>query len=323
MNPELFQGAYKRRNYFEGWYYKQISKSREHVFGIIPGISYGSSPSDRHAFIQLINAVTHKTYYFSFPMADFQYDKHAFFIKLKDNVFHREGIQLHLKNNDLFISGELLFKDIIPFPKTILNPGIMGPYSFIPFMECHHGIVNIHHHIHGHLTIDRETIDMSGGYGYIEKDWGKSFPEAWIWLQSNHFEQGDISVMFSIAKIPWLHKHFIGFISFLRIGQKLYRFATYTKAKLRKLEFKNSFLSITIQDSNYTLRLRATYNKGGLLKAPKDGLMNREITESITSLVQVELYDKNNKLLFHGDGQNTGMEIGGDINILTSLSLHR
>ncbi len=41
LNPEIFQGQYKKKNYFEGWYYKLIDSSQNNVWAIIPGISYG------------------------------------------------------------------------------------------------------------------------------------------------------------------------------------------------------------------------------------------------------------------------------------------
>jgi hypothetical protein len=54
----------------------------------------------------------------------------------------------------------------------------MGWYSFIPFMECKHGIVSANHKIKGKITVNNQIIDFDEGQGYIEKDWGTSFPEA-------------------------------------------------------------------------------------------------------------------------------------------------
>jgi hypothetical protein len=34
--------------------------------------------------------------------------------------------------------------------------------------------------IDGKLTIADQDHDFSGGRGYIEKDWGQSFPSAWV-----------------------------------------------------------------------------------------------------------------------------------------------
>lgn len=313
-NPEMFQGQYKRKNYFEGWYFKLIDSSQKNVWAIIPGIAYGKSRNDGHAFIQVIEANSCKVHYFKYDVSKFKFSNKSFHVQIENNSFNRKGIILDLNNENTSIKGQISFSNIVPFPKKFFNPGIMGPFSFVPFMECYHGIVNIHHEIKGKILENNTEIDFTNGYGYIEKDWGKSFPEAWIWLQSNHFSQDNVSVMFSIAKIPWLGSHFTGFLSFLRIDKKILVFATYTGAQIKKLQYKNNVLNVSIFNSKYTLEMEATFSKGGVLKAPKNGMMNREITESITSDVKVKLYDnKSNKIVFEGEGMNTGFEVAGDI----------
>lgn len=317
-NPEIFQGKYKNKNYFEGWYYKVISGCQENILAIIPGVSYGNTPKEAHAFIQVINGTTCETYYFNYALYQFWFSEKAFKITIGDNIFTNNYIYLNLSKNKTAITGRLVFHHIVPFPKTLKYPGIMGPYSFMPFMECYHGIVNMHHEVKGSITINNKLLDFSEGYGYIEKNWGKSFPQSWIWLQSNHFTQEDTSIMFSIAKIPWFNHHFIGFLSFLRVKGKLYRFTTYTKANIESLQWDENHLKVTIQDQENTLLIDALYTKGGMLKAPIEGKMTREIFESITSIVKVRLYDKNKALIFEDEGKNTGMELAGDINIFIS-----
>ena len=44
-------------------------------------------------------------------------------------------------------------------------------------MECYHGIVSMDHTVNGLIEINNEKIDFSEGRGYIEKDWGRSFPQ--------------------------------------------------------------------------------------------------------------------------------------------------
>ncbi len=230
-------------------------------------------------------------------------------MQIKNNYFNRNKLILDLKDKDISIKGELSFNNIVPFPRKFFSPGIMGPFSFVPSMECYHGVVNIHHEIKGSIFENNTKIDFTNGYGYIEKDWGKSFPEAWIWLQSNHFTQNNVSVMFSVAKIPWLHSHFTGFLSFLRIDNEVLMFATYTGAKIKKLNYKNNLLNLSISSFKYTLEMEAAFSKGGVLKAPKNGMMDQTVTESITSNVNVKLYNNKNKtILFEGEGMNTGFE---------------
>ena len=80
-----------------------------------------------------------------------------------------------------------------------------------------------------------ESINFTGGRGYIEKDWGQSFPAGYVWFQSNHFDIAGTSLTASIAVIPWLGSAFRGFIVGLWHQDKLYRFATYTGAKTKTL----------------------------------------------------------------------------------------
>ena len=48
FRPEIFQGNLKKKNYFEGWYFKHVAQNGKHVFSFIPGISL--TQNDRHAF---------------------------------------------------------------------------------------------------------------------------------------------------------------------------------------------------------------------------------------------------------------------------------
>ncbi|MCX5779916.1 MAG: tocopherol cyclase family protein [Firmicutes bacterium] len=316
-SPELFQGIYKSKNYFEGWYYKLISADYKHIYAVIPGIALGPSPADAQAFIQVINGQTGRAYFFKYPFSDFTYDQRRFAIAIGGSSFSQEAISLNLATSGLQISGELNFHDIIPFPKTFINPGIMGPYSFVPFMECYHCIVNVNHKISGELRINGHMADFSSGEGYLEKDYGKSFPREWIWIQANHFDGQQACFMFSLARIPWLGSSFIGLICFLLIGSQIYRFATYNGAKLDRISLQDKVLQATIVKKDQVLVFKATGSPGGFLQAPKNGLMTREIEESITTRVEVMLTDAND-IIFSGQSDNCGMELSTGVEQLIS-----
>jgi tocopherol cyclase len=66
---------------------------------------------------------------------------------------------------------------MVKLPSSLYAPGIMGPFGYIPTLECYHGVVSIHHKTNG--TIDFTLSDGSlhssinaKGSGYIEKDHG-------------------------------------------------------------------------------------------------------------------------------------------------------
>ena len=307
--PELFQGAYRRKDYFEGWYFKLIDPSRKTVFAVIPGIAIGTSRRDAHAFIQLIDAVTGRTAYFRFPFDTFHADENRFDISIGENRFSDTRIELQLADETTRISGALQFERIEKYPGTFFNPGIMGPFSFVPGMECYHGIVSMSHAIKGSLTINGHTVDMTGGEGYIEKDWGRSFPNAWIWMQANHFETRGASFLFSIARIPWLGASFIGLISFISTPSGFYRIATYNGGTVQSLRIEGDTIQARLKNAANTLDFTATYARGGILKAPKNGIMRREIEESITARVSIALYDRKGNVIFRGSSDRAGMEL--------------
>jgi tocopherol cyclase len=316
-NPELFQGSLGRRGYFEGWYFKLIGADRATAAAVIPGISLGSGQHhpESHAFIQFIWA--DRTLYFRYPLSDFSSDSRRFLVKIGENTFSRDGITLRLKQGDDRIEGVLKFSEVLPFPRTLLYPGIMGPFGYVPGMECYHGIVNIRHSIAGTLSVSGTPICFDGGSGYVEKDWGRAFPSAWVWLQANHFSD-DAAFLFSVADIPWQGGSFRGFISFLYLNGRLHRFATYTGAKLVKLSEAGDTTEAVMTGRSGTLELSARTGPGGMLRAPKNGLMDRLIEESISATISVKLSDAKGRVLFEGTSPCAGMERYDSQKLMTS-----
>jgi len=306
-NPEVFQGNIKSLNYFEGWYFKNVSAGLDNVLSFIPGISLAKG--DRHAFIQVIDGITCKSEYVTYPLDQFSWDRKKFSIRVGESIFTENHIKLNIDDDKIKVSGQLYFDNLIKYPKTLLSPGIMGWYSFVPFMECKHGIVSVNHNITGRINVDHEQIDFNGGKGYIEKDWGTSFPEAWIWCQANNFRDRNTSLCFSIAKIPWLGKFFTGLISFLYHNNKFYLYSTYNKSEVSDVEHSEGFVRLTLKNRDSVLKITTKQKSAGELKAPVLGNMTRKIKESIDSEVSIELYDKSDKLIYTDYSRRAGLEI--------------
>jgi tocopherol cyclase len=320
FKSEIFQGGMKKKEYFEGWYFKLVDESENNVYAVIPGVSMGGNREAPYAFIQIINGKSHKSDYFTFAIKEFTYSKYDFEINIEKNYFSCSKIILNIDNNDIKVIGELNFTNLTKWPVSLLSPGIMGWYSFVPFMECYHGCLSLCNSLSGSLMINDEIVDFTRGIGYIEKDWGKSFPSSWIWAQCNHFDNRIVSIMASIANIPWLHKHFRGFIVGIMIDNKFYKFATYTGAKLDKIILKDNIAQIRIYDKKYELNLEISGNEGGQLFSPINGSMIGVVKESITSTIYVSLYEigrKNKRKIYEGTGRNSGLEMMGNLSEIT------
>jgi hypothetical protein len=172
------------------------------------------------------------------------------------------------------------------------------------------------------LAVDGETLDFSGGRGYIEKDWGRSFPSAWIWYQTNHFDRPGTSLTASLAVIPWIGRSFPGFIIGLWHNAVLYRFATYTGARIQELDINNEEIRLVVQDKAHRLEMSARRAGGSLLHAPTTVDMGRRITETLDAKIRVQLFEIDGwrrHRLFEGTGRNSGLEAAGDLDRLKEM----
>jgi len=316
-HPVHFQGRNKTSRYFEGWYFKNVSAHSEHIWSVIPGISIVDR-NQSHAFLQLINGKTSKTWYITFPINEFRYSEKKFEVSIGKNHFSYDGFRLDIddESNGLVASGQINFENVHKLKSTFINPGIMGWYSFMPFMECYHGLVSINHALNGQLVINGETCNFNDGKGYSEKDWGRSMPSAWIWLQCNHFDTSDVSIMFSVAKIPWIRRSFTGFLCVLVLKGEIHRLTTYTGSKISNIRLDGNMIFIRITDTNFTIEITARRAGQGLLAAPVNGAMDRRIAESADADVHLKILDNIGNHFFEENGKNAGLELVGDMNDL-------
>ena len=309
FNPEQFQGWGKTKKYFEGWYFKVVNADESKAFAFIPGIAMDEA-GNRNAFIQVLDGKKKTVAYYKFDAISFVPTAGKFLVDIGDNSFSERHIKLNLPD----VKGELNFSGNIPWPKPFYSPGIMGPYAFAPFLECYHGIVSMDHSISGELEVGEERINFNKGRGYIEKDWGRSFPSAYFWLQTNHFSEAGISLKASVAKIPWIRKSFTGFIAGLWLKDKLYRFTTYNNSVLKKSFADENKVEIVLENKNYLLEILARRDNATALASPILGLMDGRIEESMTAKTEVRFFDKKNQqLLLDDTGRNTGLEVAGKI----------
>ena len=314
--PLLFQGNNKEEKYFEGWYYKQVSKDHKRAISFIPGISLFNN--DVHCFVQYIyvsldenNKKLIKTGYVKYPVEDFKFNNNPFMLWVENSTFMESMISIKIVDDGINIEGKLNLGSFTPIEKSILAPNIMGFFAYIPKMECYHGIVSMNHRVDGILRINNEEVNFDNGKGYIEKDWGTSFPERYIWIQCNNFENINTSIFCSVADIPFMGKSFLGYICNLIIEGVEYRFATYNKSKLKIESITKEKIMIILENSKAKLRIEAYLNEAGELIAPKQGRMQKIVKEEVSGKVKVNLYNKQNGTIYEDICYMAGIEVVG------------
>jgi tocopherol cyclase len=300
---------------FEGWYFKLVDAAGAQPYALIPGVFLGA---DAHAFIQVLDGRAGTSSYHRFALSEFSADSANFDVRIGRSRFSRSGISLDIAADETsaqqVVQGEIRFGPWNGWPVTCTSPGVMGPYSFVPFMECNHGILSMDHGLKGELCVGGAKTSFAGGRGYIEKDWGQGFPSGYVWAQSNHFGEPGTSISASVARIPWLTGSFRGYLIGFLLRGKLHRFTTYTGAKIEHIEVTDQAYCISVRDRKYRLELSATRTDGAILHAPYEKQMIERVAETMTSTVDLRFERfATGEILFEGRGEHGCLEVQGDL----------
>lgn len=312
--PILFQGSLNKKKYFEGWYYKQVSADERTVISFIPGVSLqGTEP---HSFIQYILVQTDDsggrmvhTGYVRYPTEAFRYQNNPFVVQIGNSLFAESLVSVQLENETDSIFGKIQLGPLHPIQTSVTQPNIMGFMGYIPNLECYHGVISMHHTLEGQLQINGKTIDFTGGKGYIEKDWGTSFPKKYIWIHSNQFNNPSASLFFSIADVPFHVIALEGFICNVVFDGREYRFATYNLSRCKLEHVSEETVRIRLENKKASLTIEAEVAEHGELIAPVLGTMEKTIKEGISDMVRIRLHDKTTGEIFEDIGKNAGVEV--------------
>ncbi len=304
--PELYHGKMNNRPYFEGWYFKQASADGGFRMAVIPGIYKGKTKAEDHSFIQVLH--DNKSRFIRFPAEAFSFDRDSFNISIDKNHFSMDGMVLDIDDGDFTLKGKINYSSHELLQKRILSPSIMGFFSYIPGMQCNHGVLSLHNVLSGCIEIQGDKIDTEGFLGYIEKDWGEAFPLSWLWLQGNDLK-GDkpFSCMVSIATIPFGPFGFRGLIATLLADGKQYRFATYNMASIKEVTVTGNKTKVILKRFGLMLTIEADTHRSSILKAPAATGMDRDILESLDAGIEVELRSRE-KVIFRGKCEGGGLE---------------
>lgn len=274
-------------NYFCGWYFR--CQSDQQTLAIIPSVH--RTRASKHCAIQLITDA--QSSQVSYPCSDFHREGGQ--INIAGNRFAKNGITLYIQAPGLLATGSIRFGPFSP-----IQYDIMGPFRYVPFMQCRHNVFSMRHRVDGALTVNGTPYVFENGIGYMEGDRGYSFPKKYAWTQCNFMDGG---LMLSVADIPLGGFHFTGVIGIVLLHGKEYRLATYLGAKAVKIETDE----IVVRQGRFVLTVRPQGQSGHPLRAPVSGAMIRTIHEHPSCKVFYR-FEKNGIPLLELDSPNAAFE---------------
>lgn len=261
-------------DYFYGWYFR--CQGEDGTLAVIPAVHRANGIWS--CSVQIITE--QESWNTDFSIRQFRINRRKGIMQIGENLFSKKGIRLNLEGkgadrpdcpDSRTIKGILRFGSL-----TAPEYDIMGPFRFVPGMECVHAVYSLEHSVNGELEVNGQRLRFCDGQGYMEGDSGRSFPKKYMWTQ--HFtDEG--SFMLAAADIPYMGLCFTGTTGILLQNGQQYRFATYLGASMRRME-KGELI---IRQGRYALKVRLpeSRRRGNVLHAPDNGKMSRRIREEI------------------------------------------
>ena len=281
----------KGEPYFEGWYCKCRSCDGRSL-ALIPAY-HKTAAGTVSASLQVITEG--RSWWIPISPDQFEVSQTPWRVRVGNSVLSLAGLSLDLQEEDLNLQGTLRFGPISP-----LQSPIMGPFRFLPRMECSHSVLSMSHPLTGTLSLNGEKIRFTGGSGYLESDRGHSFPQSYLWTQCSW---SGCSLMLALASIPLLGFSFTGCICAILLHGRELRLATYKGVQIKQWTPEK----VELRQGKLRLCVELLHCEPLPLRAPVSGNMNRIVRESLRSSVRCRLWE-NGTLLFDQINSSAGFE---------------
>lgn len=276
-----------KRDAFEGWFCKIDDKENDLMFSIIWG--YSTHEETRHAFIQFQESIRHKTIYKAYPIEAMKWVRNPFMLEIGRNKLSERGLVLDFEAEGTMVKADLRFGDFSPIRKSLLKPNIMGWLTYLP-NECNHSIISMDHTVSGSISMGDHTWEIMDSAGYLEKDWGTSFPREYVWVQANDWKNS--SLVFSYATVPILGRHAKGFFLVLHHEGQEYRLTSIEGSQLTGFKVSQDSFSASLKNKDIKVTLKARQANPVSLSSPVGGEMKSHIKESLDGTLELVLERK-------------------------------
>lgn len=278
---------------FEGYYFKQGTGKNAIAFIAATG-------QDRlgmqFASVQVITPDI--TFTANYPPEKAQLRTGIPEIRIGPNRLGVGGLVVDIEGGGHSVWGALAFG-----PPTRPKTDVMGPFRFLPGLECRHSVISLLHEVRGQLIVDGLKRTYIGAPGYIEGDAGRSFPARYFWTHCFPPQSEPRSIMLSVAEVPYAFSRFTGVLAVIRFSYWELRLATYLSAKV----VENRDGRVVVRQGDWTLTTVFDLSRRAPLTAPVDGRMTRAVGECLSGWARYRL-TKGRSAVFDFETQDASFE---------------
>ncbi len=294
----------KKRNYFEGWYFREQSEALTMAF--IPALHYDEE-GRMTGSLQVV--FPEKSWFIAYDHPVNMNLPDSLFVVLGKNVFTEACIHLDIDEPGLSIKGDIYF-DREPAAKFRVMgpmglPGVSGLLQSSGLLPCGHKIWAMEQELSGELEINGNIFSFDGGKGYMEADYGKTFPKTYFWSHCNWFGEKSLRITCAGVELPFAGNRGMLMGCFVCIDQDGYKvkLATYRGARVEEIS-PNTF---RIRQGKYVFEGWKMEGKPVKLQAPLGSAMSESTEEYLECTVRYKL-SHNGETIFDEISQRAAYE---------------
>ena len=297
----------KQKKGFETWYFNLVNKTQTLILEFI--VSFYKD--EIHQEVHLTIDSNEKKYRRKIKFKEEQFSTSKTSVQIGASQLGSEGMILQIEEDELDIKGEVRFAEQITLKQSAMHSGLMGPFKYLPFLHSYHEVIALTHTLAGEICINGEVIDFTGGKGYIDKEWGKAYPNVWIWAQCNQFKQSDMAMMLGVMRHQLFLDYQTSFVVPIYYQGQLEVFANYNGGHIAKLYRYKGYIHIVITQKNKLLDLKIYGQDEVDLAMSRNAHMIKDVYNCMNAKIEVKL-TQNGMVLLEKTGYDVQLEIGGN-----------
>ncbi len=217
-----------------------------------------------------------------FPKDQVVLDRQQHIVRMGDNVLSTNTIDINL--HELSINLQLMNNQRID---TLNNS--MGYAYYVPTLPCYHSVLNTSHGVSGSIVHRSNEYAVNNEMGYLEKNWGTSFPDRYMWLHAVDPNDAETSLLFSRADIQWLGRTFTRHVGHMRLDGKHIDLRELSSVVISTHRAGPDTHIYRINSRSLQMDVSITVGHKVLLKAPELGSLSREIPHHIDALIEARV----------------------------------
>ncbi len=188
-----------------------------------------------------------------------------------------------------------------------------GLLSFLPIFEPGWQILMAHGLATGWIEWRGERYNFNNAPAYSEKNWGRSFPEKWFWLNCNSFEDnvglaltaggGRRKVLWNTEEVAMLGIHY---------RDRFYEFVPWNSQIYWQIQPWGEW-QIQATNPDFKIELIGTTDLAGtMVSTPTERGLVMCCRDTLKGRLSIELSTRRGDRIIQASSINAGLEVGGD-----------